>query len=206
MKDTKNEIKPVKDNYEKSLSYRENMSRYNKAKKAGFYFECLWILYAMLEDRTSSFFYHLGFTSKAKRNRVTGTEKIKKEIRAILGMRVEDTKYRFDTMSGKLERIRTLKEWSLREDEAATAYQAAVRDAVQQACAVEGFENCLSYLDNEWRDKRNQLTHALFNKSAFYAGEELLPLVEEGYRAARTMDKAVSQLKKKNLRKRFRVA
>lgn len=205
MSDLKHQIKPVKDNYEKSLSYRENMSRYNRAKKAGFYFECLWILYAMLEDRTSSFFYHLGFTSEVKRNRVTGRKRIKEEIRLILDMRAEDSKYRFDTMSGKLERIRSLMAWSLREDEERTAFQTAVRDAVRQACAVDGFEDCLTYLDKDWRNKRNELTHALFNKNASLAWETLPPLVEEGYRAVRVMDKAVTQVKKKKIRERFRV-
>ena len=52
--DTMYRIKTVENSKDKELSYRENFKRYNRAKAFGFYFECLWILYAMLEDRTSA--------------------------------------------------------------------------------------------------------------------------------------------------------
>ncbi len=72
------QIKTVADNNEKGISYKENLKRYGKADKSGFYLECLWILYAMLEDRTSAFLYYLGFTSNQNREAVTGSKKIKK--------------------------------------------------------------------------------------------------------------------------------
>ena len=77
-------IQKVADNQEKGLSYKENFKRYKKAKASEFYLECIWILYAMIEDRTSSFLYYIGFTSEKNRSSVTGTKKIKKEIRKVI--------------------------------------------------------------------------------------------------------------------------
>lgn len=68
-------IKTVADNIEKGLSYKENFKRNNKAKASVFHLECLWILYAILEDRTSAFLYYLGFTSDEKRSSATGRKK-----------------------------------------------------------------------------------------------------------------------------------
>ena len=81
-----NEIKVVENNQEKGISYRQYIARFNKAKKEGFLFECMWILYAMMEDRTTSFFDHIGFVSKQDKSKVTGTKKVKTQIKEILSV------------------------------------------------------------------------------------------------------------------------
>ncbi len=48
---------------DKQRTYQNNMQRYNAAMKHGFYFEALLIDYAMLEDRTRAFLYHIGCLS-----------------------------------------------------------------------------------------------------------------------------------------------
>lgn len=56
-----------------------------------------------------------------------------------------------------------------------------------------------------WRDKRNQLVHALFNKDPQAVILELQPLVEQGYNAVRKLDNAVKQLKRSKIRERFKM-
>ena len=48
-------IQTVANNKEKYVTYQVYMQRFKKAKESEFYLECLWILYAMVEDRTSAF-------------------------------------------------------------------------------------------------------------------------------------------------------
>lgn len=198
-------IQKVADNKEKGISYKENFKRYNKAKASEFYLECLWILYAMIEDRTSSFLYYIGFTSEEHRSSVTGTTKIKKEIREILGIEQLNAKYKFDTISGKLTRIKELLVWSKMEHETLSDYQQALVKALKPVADSLEFTNALNYLESEWRDKRNQLTHSLFNKNPDLVIAELLPLVENGYTAARQLDAQIREIKKANIRAKFKI-
>lgn len=189
-------IQKVADNQEKGLSYKENFKRYNKAKASEFYLECIWILYAMIEDRTSSFLYYIGFTSEKKRSLVTGTKKIKKEIRDVLVMEQPNAKYKFDTLSGKLTRIKELLIWCKKDHEDLSDYQKALVKALQPVADNLEFNKALNYLETEWRDKRNQLTHSLFNKDPGAVVAELLPMVENGYVAARQLDATIREIKK----------
>lgn len=205
MASSKFPIQRVTDNKEKGVSYKENFKRYNKAKTSEFYLECLWILYAMIEDRTSSFLYYIGFTSEKNRSSVTKTKKIKKEIREILGMKQPNAKYKFDTISGKLTRIKELLVWSKMEHETLSGYRQALVKAMQPVADSLEFENALNYLEAEWRDKRNQLTHSLFNKNPDAVLTELLPLVDNGYKAARQLDLNCRKIKKTSIRSKFRI-
>lgn len=198
-------IQKVADNKEKGISYTKNFSRYNKAKASEFYLECLWILYAMIEDRTSSFLYYIGFTSEKNRSSVTGTKKIKKEIREILGMEQVNAKYKFNTISGKLARIKELMLWCKLEHETLSDYQKALVKVLCPIADSDEFDTALKYLESEWRDKRNQLTHSLFNKNPDAVLAELLPLVENGYTAARQLDAQIREIKKANIRAKFKI-
>lgn len=193
-------IKTVDTNREKGLSFKHNLSRFKKAKSSGYYLECLWILYAMIEDRTSAFLFYIGFTGKTKRSSITGSKRIKIQIREILEMEKPMEKYKFDTLSGKLQRIGQLMEWSTNKNGGNLLdYQKSVRQAIQSVMS-DDFSQALNYLTNEWRDKRNQLTHSLFIKDPATVVSELEPLVEKGYVAARVLDKAVNGIKKARIR------
>ena len=199
-------IRTVDSYIEKGLSFKENFSRYKKAKSSGYYLECLWILYAMIEDRTSAFLFYIGFTGKTKRSSVTGSKKIKIQIREILGMMKSNDKYKFDTLSGKLQRIAQLMEWSANNNqEKLSSYQKSVMQAIQSVMRDDDFSQSLNYLTNEWRDKRNQLTHSLFIKDPATVVLELAPLVEKGYAAARVLDKAVTVVKKSKIREVYKI-
>ena len=198
-------IQKVADNQEKGLSYKENFKRYNKAKASEFYLECIWILYAMIEDRTSSFLYYIGFTSEKNRSSVTGTKRIKKEIRDVLVMEQPNAKYKFDTLSGKLTRIKELLIWCKKDHEDLSDYQKVLVKALQPVADNSEFNEALNYLETEWRDKRNQLTHSLFNKDPGAVVAELLPMVENGYVAARQLDATIREIKKSGIRSKFKI-
>lgn len=205
MKEPEYPIQKVTDNKEKGISYKENFKRYNKAKASKFYLECLWILYAMIEDRTSSLLYFIGLTSERKRSTATGTRKIKNEIREIFGMEQANAKYKFDTISGKLSRIQELLVWCKLEHETLSDYQKVLVKVLIPIANAAEFNAALKYLESEWHDKRNQLTHSLFNKNPDAVLAELLPLVENGYTAARQLDAQIREIKKANIRAKFKI-
>ena len=54
------EIAPVSNNKDKFLTYTELTRKYNIAMENDFYFEAMFIVYAMMEDRLRSYLYYLG--------------------------------------------------------------------------------------------------------------------------------------------------
>lgn len=196
----------VETNREKYLSFSSNFDRFNAAKRAGFYFECLWILYATLEDRTSALLYYLGFTSEQSRNRATGSKNTKKRIRVILQL---DNKqqFGFNTMSKKLKHIERLLEWAGNnsEDSLQNDYDKCIHKAMNKLWSKNKLLPQIVYLNEEWRPKRNQLMHELISKNPTVVSVELEPLIELGYLAMREVDKAVTSTKKLNIRQNFRI-
>ena len=74
-------IAPVADNNDKQQTYRYLAGRRKAAMAAGFYLETIHINYAIIEDRTHSLFYHLGYLP----NRSTPTKcgrRLKEHIKA----------------------------------------------------------------------------------------------------------------------------
>ncbi len=77
-----NRIPSVITNTEKYLSYKEHMTRLNKARVGGFYLEAIFILYAMMEDRLSAFLYYAGVTNKT-REKVTSSKKVRPHLNQV---------------------------------------------------------------------------------------------------------------------------
>ena len=152
MKESNYPIKKVIDNKEKGLSFRENFNRYNKAKASEFYLECLWILYAMLEDRTSAFLYYLGFTDTKKRESVIDNAEIKTQVRQIFNMTKPKARYNFDSMKGKLSRIKEVLDWSSSANQT-TEYQQALKKAMNNFLTNQEFMHSLEYLNDYFKDK-----------------------------------------------------
>ena len=199
-----NEIKVVESNQEKGFSYRQYIAHFNKAKKEGFLFECMWILYAMMEDRTTSFFDHLGFVSKQDKSKVTGTKKVRTQIKEILSVG-EGKSVRFDSLKRKLESVLSLIEWSRRQEEKLEGFKCVVKQYIDKVDNDKQFFVSAQYLCDEWRNKRNQLMHALLNKQVFDAENQMLDLVEKGFCAIRVFDKGVAKLRRCTVRKKFNI-
>ena len=51
-------------NLVKGEMYRETIKRYNAAYKNGFYFECILLVYSLLEDHFTDFFVKIEFATK----------------------------------------------------------------------------------------------------------------------------------------------
>ena len=50
-------------NLEKGEMYKETIQKYTAAYKKGFYFECILLVYSLLEDRFADFFVKIEFAS-----------------------------------------------------------------------------------------------------------------------------------------------
>jgi len=197
----KPETKTVQGNAVKHDSYKALMTRYKKANQQDFFFEMLWILYAMFEDRTSAFLYYIGFVTEDRRKAV-GDKNIQKSIRGVLKLG-EKASFDFGTLYGKTLTIKKSVTW-MQTAEASDEYQKELKILLnRKAIKSPEFLKCLDGIDF-WRDKRNGLTHALFSVSSYETANELRPLTEQGYQLARELDNAVSALRKRNLQNSIR--
>ena len=193
------ELKPatktVSGNADKYDSYKILMARYKKAAQQEFFFEMLWILYAMFEDRTSAFLYYIGFVTN-DRKKVVGDKDIQKSIREVLKLK-EKSNFDFGTLFGKTETIKTAITW-VQKASTSDEYQKELRILLnRKAITSPDLLKCLNDLDT-WRNKRNGLTHALFSVTSYETAKELKPLAEQGYQLARALDYAVSALRKRD--------
>lgn len=186
------QIVKVADNQDKYQTYRTQLGRYQKAMKYGFHLEAIWILYAMAEDRTSAFLYCIGLVSEDDRSKKTPSQTIRKDWKNI--QETVGRKGGFNTFAFKLEAIRLLLDWSAHV-QPDSSFQKDIRGKLRKIKNQDRLVSSLEYL-GLWKDKRNQLVHALFSKNKEAVEEELTLLAEEGYRAIRVLDEAVRQLKR----------
>ena len=197
----KTTTKTVQGNADKYDSFKILMARYKKANQQDFFFEMLWILYAMFEDRTSAFLYYIGFVTEDRRKAV-GSKNMQKSMREILKLG-EKTNFDFGTLYGKTTTIKKATKWS-QNDTASDEYQKELKTLLnRKAINSPEFLKCLDGIDY-WRDKRNGLTHALFSVKSYEMAKELKPLVDQGYQLARVLDNAVSALRKYNSKNNIR--
>ncbi len=108
-------------------------------------------------------------------------------------------------MYGKLSRIEQVISWGTQANSNVSSYQNAVKNAVLKIASNTKFNEKLEYLNDEWREKRNQLTHSLFNKDPDTVITEVKIMAKNGYEAVRIFDQAVSQLKKEKIRDQFKI-
>jgi len=204
--DTENNAtkKAVQGNAEKYDLFKLHLARFKKARQQEFYFEMLWILYAMFEDRTSAFLYYIGFVTE-NRQKVVAAKNIQQSIRGVLGFG-EKANVDFGTLNNKTTAIKKATAWA-QKGAAADDFQKELKVLMnRKPINSPEFVKFLDEIDY-WRNKRNELTHALFSVSNYETVKDLKPLTEQGYELARALDKAVGALRlrsrKNNIREKF---
>ena len=197
-------VRIVESNIEKGETITKLIKKYNLAYKNEFYFECLWILYTIIEDRTSSFFYHLGFVNGDNRNKVTGS-KYKQDVRIILSMNIDDTKYGFDKLSGKLNNIKKVLDWSFNNDSTSNSYQKDIKRVITKYVEYDDIKFTIDYLQEDWRNIRNELTHGLCKKNMDSVNFNIKELIDNGYISIRKIDKIVGGISRNHLRKKYKI-
>ena len=196
------EIQTTSTPEEKQETYKYLVSNLNKAMNSKFYFEGLLLVYAILEDRARSVLYHCGFTQGTDRSKAIKSEKIKREILAILEV---EKRPNYRSFNNKLNSIHKMINWALSDVEPQTEYQRVLRKSIKSSHSLDKILSTVSYINGEWREKRNQLIHGLANKDYGAAQDAAKELCEEGIKAFRVLDQFTKVLKNKKIRKQFNI-
>ena len=192
---TNPQIESVQNTYEKYLTYRDQMGRYKRAVKGGFYFEALLIDYAMLEDRLLTFLYYIGavestFTEIAVPSGSSGF------FEQLYGKKLGKNLW---NIGEKIKVIRKILTWAETDVffEPQEKYQTTLKKQCREQLDIPEYLAKLDEID-DWKDYRNQVIHALMKKKASSVSEQNHEKVLEGMELARYIDRQISKIKKGN--------
>lgn len=197
---SKPKIQPVQNNTEKEKAYRRQMEKYKRAIQYDFYCEAIMIDYAMIEDRMRSTLYHMGLlanrqaTGLWKRNRPIVLDMVKKYKRE-----KEDLMLGINTLNGKLKIVRSILLWAIHTegDYKGNRYLTALKSQLEST-DIGLFLDTLDQID-AWKERRNEIVHAMLNKNIDILEDQLKPIAEEGMRLARIIDSQERILKSRNM-------
>ncbi len=191
-------IQPVKNGFDKKVTYKTQFERYDKAVKNGFYFEAMLIVYAIIEDRLRAWLFYLGCLN-TRQSIKFDNKKSKNELKFMFD-ECEDNKFRFppiNQISGKRKIIEATLTWAENGYHNAdkSKYLCAIRKVYTDKLDIK--EVRVKFINmNEWCSYRNVVIHALMNKNteSLYSG--LADRVSEGMDIARDFDNLVKKIKR----------
>lgn len=192
-------ILPVADNREKQETYREQMQRYIRAMRAGFFFEALLIDYAMLEDRLRSFLYHIAFfVSRDKTVCWKRTKPYFQKMVAAYKRNDEKATLGVTNISGKIKIVRSALRWVAEADAAneSDRYLLMLKNQCESLDIGAVFETLDAV--QEWCSYRNEIVHALLNKNVPGVYADLENQAKSGMDYSRLIDTQVRILKRGN--------
>ncbi len=192
-------IKPVSSNGDKALTYSKMLKKHGIAVKYGFYCEAVMIDYAMIEDRLRSTLYHMGFL--ANRDAKAVWKKCRPYLSEIVDTyktEKEDAALGINSISGKIRIVRCAILWAIHaeEDDCWSKHLKILKDQLEET-DLGAFLEVINDAET-WKDKRNEVAHAMMNKDIFALEETLGPLAEEGLRIGRALDAQEKRLKSGN--------
>lgn len=211
----------VESGKEKQSAYRKEYARLKKALKNEFYLEAIAICYAIIEDRLLSFFHHAGIVSrnsvKLQVNHAVyphlrqllnknddqaiyiGKISVKESLVCHLLTMSENTAMEIDRYIADLPQKK-------RKGRASPGYMVDLYRQIHKTIEMDLIVD-IFYDLKPWIEDRNQLIHALLNKTT--ASSELAKkrCAENGYALARALDNClVKPFKSGNtLRKKYRI-
>lgn len=197
-----NQIKQAKNNIDRQNTYKQQLGRYTKAMRYGFYFEAMLIAYSMLEDRLKSFLYYCGFFDN--RNTIKISKKIKADIKVLLFDENPAKWPSLNNISTKIAYIKALLIW------ANTVQGETIQDndfycnlkSTLESVDIGAMLVSLNSL-TEWLKYRNEIMHASMNKNVDSLYENLNVKVADGMEIARFIDSQVKLLKKSGTIRRY---
>lgn len=196
-KNKSRKISPIKDNYDKMMTYKEMIEKRNTAIENECYFEVFIINYAMLEDRLRSYLYYLGCL-KLRTSYKFDNEIIEKDLLALLAdfsgkeVKMPD----ISTISGKIAIIKKVNQWAINNfpNNETSNYLKILAECIDLNTDSMQMLDILEKL-RDWCDYRNEVIHSLLNKNLESLYKELSLRADEGFVLAREIDKAVRKLK-----------
>ncbi len=179
-------------NLEKGEMYKETIQRYNAAFRKGFYFECILLVYSLLEDRFADFFVKIEFASN--NNGEFDFNKNRKSDLIKFG--ISNKKCSLDNLRSKTIMVKALVEKSSESIKHESLYLQAALNVIRRNNLQKVLTDSFFADVDVWRIKRNGIIHGLLNKKKDVF-DSLDVFVDNGFTLFRTFNRCVNKLKGK---------
>ena len=179
-------IQVIESNKEKQKGYQKLMSKYKNAIENGYYAEAEMIVYAFLEDRLRSLLYYLGAIKPWNRQWLV-------DDAAVLVGQVSS----LNDMGTKTTKIASLIKKAKSNSKSVNSNGLLI--SLRNALTVEQMNELIDIMKkiDKWREFRNEITHAWFNKDLDDLNGKFKNHVIEGYDLGKRVDNYAGRLKRK---------
>lgn len=86
-----------------------------------------------------------------------------------------------------------------------TSYQKDIKKIITKYVEYDDIKFTINYLQEDWRNIRNELTHGLCRKNMDAVNSSIKELIDNGYVSVRKIDKLVSGISRNHLRKKYKI-
>ena len=202
----------VKNNMEKYYNYTTLTKKYKKAMELGFYYEAIFISYAMMEDRLMSFLDKAGVVTLKN-------VKLTKRAAPFVKYLLNKKSVAMRNITTKMEITQKLLEMTYEQaEELEKRYAEEMKTDKMNGYLLDLYMDIDEKINREevteqfaemrvWLDKRNALIHGLANKRTDnYFSDEVQTAAEESEKLWRFIDdNLVKKMKKSTLRKKYKI-
>lgn len=196
-------ISQIDTNMDMYSNYKRNMARYNSAMKHKFYYEAMLIDYALLEDVTYEFLFHIGVFSDRSSRKVF--KNIKTPLLNVVNSTFPENKkwdaIRVDMISYKLSIIQAVAEWTdgVYEYDHEDKYLVELRKAME-SCDIKLLIDTCEYI-RWWLKYRNEIMHSMMKNNINSMDAEIQDIALEGMAYYKTLSGQKNVVKKGRIRK-----
>ena len=180
-------------NEQKGKIYTETILRYKRAMASQFYFECLLIDYALIEDRLSDFFLQ---TEIAARNPDRKIHFRKDQRKNLIESGIREVNRSLSTMESKSDLLQKILE-NLETPVLGNDIQIIAMKTVLKRNRIADLLTRFFFDElRDWRRTRNAIVHDLMN-SAPSEIDSAKEAAEKGFELFRILDRSVAKIKGK---------
>lgn len=188
-------IKKVTDNKDKELTYRELNKKCKKALENKEYETVLLYSYAMIEDRLLSMLHYLYVIDRYS-DSLLPYDYVDKIIRPLVGYNSESEKYKVYKIYNITAKINILNVFNKNNKDLSQYLNDCYR-IIDNNIKVDKLNDYFKRLV-KWKDIRNEIIHASFNKNIKDLNHKLKESSIEGYDLAREISKYTNLIKDNN--------
>lgn len=194
------DVVKVANNMEKYLTYKELMERYKEAYNQEFYFESMFILYAVMEDRLRAILYHSGIIrereSKYLDNSTNSRDLLEIFYKYNGNINTKNHTLDFNKIFNKISMVRAILRWERQNTEYISSDYLKKLKIQYKEINNEKYLQVLKNLE-QWKNYRNELIHSVLENNINSVKETIKQKVDEGKKLINELTE-LSRLVKKN--------
>lgn len=194
------EVIKAANNMEKYYTYKELMERYKKAYEQEFYFESMFILYAVMEDRLRAILYHSGVIKQREDKNLdySSNSKYLTEMFYEYNGNIARKNHNIDfsKIFNKISMVRAILRWERQNTDYISSDYLKKLKIQYKEIDKQYFLKALNDVE-KWKNYRNELIHSVLENNIDSINDTLKEKVDEGKQLINQLTE-LSRLVKKN--------